>query len=93
MNYKMQFGAVEMAGSDLGTSAGNIDTKLSEMEEALKPLQADWTGEASEAYLRAKAQWNSALAEMKQILQEMGRQVMEDAANGQASERKNQSRW
>ncbi|MGO1411188.1 MULTISPECIES: WXG100 family type VII secretion target [unclassified Microbacterium] len=91
--YKMQFGTVETAGSDIGTSANNLGTRLTEMEESLKPLQADWTGEASESYLRSKTQWNLALNEMKQLLHDMGRQVIEDAANGQANEAKNRNRW
>ena len=91
--YKMQFGAVETAGSDLGTGATNIETKLNDMETALKPLQADWTGSASEAYVQAKAQWNAALSEMKQLLTEIARQVTQDAADGQANENKNRSRW
>jgi WXG100 family type VII secretion target len=88
--YKMQFGAVETAGSDLGTGATNIETKLNDMDTALKPLQADWTGEASEAYVQAKAKWNAALSEMKQILTEISRQ---DADEGLANETRNRNRW
>lgn len=91
--YKMNFGTVEMAGTDLNSGANNIENKLTEMENALKPLQADWTGSASEAYLQAKAQWNTALSEMKQLLADIGRQVIQDAADGQANEKKNQGRW
>ncbi|BDZ39578.1 WXG100 family type VII secretion target [Microbacterium suwonense] len=91
--YKMKFGAVDMAGSDLVKGAGNIATKLSEMETALKPLQADWTGEASEAYVQAKAKWNQALTEMKVLLHDIGRQVSQDSADGQANETRNRNRW
>lgn len=91
--YKMQFGAVETAGTDLGSGANNIEAKLSEMEDALKPLQADWTGSASEAYIRAKAQWNAALSEMKVLLADIGRQVVQDASDGLANEKKNEGRW
>ncbi|MFD5224386.1 WXG100 family type VII secretion target [Microbacterium sp. NPDC058342] len=89
----MDFGTVEMAGTDLGSGANNIETKLTEMENALKPLQADWTGSASEAYTRAKAQWNAALTEMKQLLAEIGKQVIQDSADGHANEKKNEGRW
>lgn len=91
--YKMEFGTVEVAGTDLGTGANNIENKLTEMEEALRPLQADWTGSASEAYIRAKAQWNAALSEMKQLLSEISKQVIQDASDGQANEKKNEGRW
>lgn len=91
--YKMQFGTVEMAGTDLLTGANNIETKLTEMDSALKPLQADWTGAASEAYIRAKQQWDTALSEMKQLLAEIGKQVVQDAADGQANEKRNEGRW
>ena len=91
--YKMQFGAVDTAGTDLVRGANNIDNKLNDMENALKPLQADWTGSASEAYVQAKAQWNSALSEMKALLTDIGRQVSQDSADGQANENKNMNRW
>ena len=91
--YKMQFGAVDTAGTDLVRGAGNIENKLNDMENALKPLQADWTGSASEAYVQAKAQWNAALTEMKSLLNDIGRQVSQDAADGQANENKNMNRW
>ena len=91
--YKMQFGAVDAAGADLVGSANQIENKLNDMENALKPLQADWTGSASEAYVQAKAQWNSALTEMKALLHDIGRQVSQDSADGQANENRNTNRW
>lgn len=91
--YKMQFGAVDAAGTDLVNGANKIGNKLDEMENNLKPLQADWTGSASEAYVQAKAQWNSALTEMRSLLNDIGRQVSQDSADGQANENKNMNRW
>jgi len=91
--YKMQFGAVDTAGTDLVAGAGKIENKLNDMENALKPLQADWTGEASEAYIQAKAQWNSALTEMKVLLNDIGRQVSQDSADAQSTENRNRNRW
>ncbi|MGB3373737.1 MAG: WXG100 family type VII secretion target [Microbacterium sp.] len=91
--YKMNFGTVDAAGTDLVRGAGNIESKLSDMETALKPLQADWTGSASEAYVQAKAKWNQALTEMKVLLNDIGRQVSQDSQDGQANENKNKNRW
>jgi early secretory antigenic target protein ESAT-6 len=91
--YKMQFGAVDTAGADLVAGAGKIDNKLSQMEDSLKPLQADWTGSASEAYIQAKAKWNAALSEMKVLLSDIGRQVSQDSQDGQSNENRNMNRW
>lgn len=91
--YKMNFGTVDAAGADLVGGANNIANKLDEMENALKPLQADWTGSASEAYVQAKAQWNSALTEMKALLNDIGRQVSQDSADAQSTENANKNRW
>lgn len=91
--YKVNFGAVDTAGSDLVTSANNIATKLDTMETNLRPLQADWTGAASEAYVQAKAKWNAALTEMKVLLNDIGRQVTQDAAEAQSNETRNKTRW
>lgn len=91
--YKMQFGAVETAGADIGGAANNIETKLTDMDNALKPLQSDWTGEASEAYVQAKIQWTAAITEMKQLLAEIGKQVIQDAGDAQSNETRNRNRW
>jgi len=91
--YKVDFNAVGTAGSDLGTAANNIDQKLGDMENLLRPLQQDWTGEASDAYIVAKGQWSKAINEMKAILQEMGQQVTQDAADAQSNENRNKNRW
>jgi WXG100 family type VII secretion target len=91
--YKVNFGAVDTAGSDLVTGANNIETKLNDMETALRPLQADWTGDASEAYVQAKIKWNQALTEMKGLLHEIGRQVSQDASEAKSNENRNKNRW
>ncbi|MGF2949099.1 WXG100 family type VII secretion target [Microbacterium alcoholitolerans] len=91
--YKMQFGTVETAGTDIGSAANNLETKLNDMDTALKPLQADWTGEASEAYVQAKIQWTKAISEMKVLLADIGRQVIQDANDAQSNEGRNKSRW
>jgi WXG100 family type VII secretion target len=91
--YKVNFGAVDTAGSDLVTGANNIATKLDTMETNLRPLQADWTGSASEAYVQAKIQWNAALTEMKVLLNDIGRQVSQDSAEAQSNETRNKNRW
>lgn len=91
--YKMKFGVVDTAGTDLVRGANNIGNRLDTMEDALKPLQADWTGAASDAYIQAKAKWNAALSEMKALLHEIGAQVSQDAQDGQANENKNMNRW
>ncbi|GAA3932701.1 WXG100 family type VII secretion target [Microbacterium soli] len=91
--YKMNFGAVDTAGGDLVRSAAGIENKLDEMERDLKPLQANWTGSASEAYLRAKASWTAALSEMKVLLGDIGRQVTQDSMDARSTEARNESRW
>lgn len=91
--YKMQFGTVEMAGTDIGSAANNLETKLNDMDTQLKPLQADWTGEASEAYIVAKAQWTKAISEMKALLAEIGQQVIQDSQEARSNETRNKNRW
>lgn len=91
--YKMQFGTVEVAGADIGSAANNLETKLNDMDTQLKPLQADWTGDASEAYITAKAQWTKAIQEMKALLAEIGQQVIQDSQEAQSNETRNRNRW
>ena len=80
---KVEFGALDTAAADIGTRA-NAD---------LAPLRADWTGEASAAYQSAKATWTRAIADMRQVLAQLGSAVSASNADYRAGEKLNAGRW
>jgi 6 kDa early secretory antigenic target len=68
---RVNHGALEQAAADLKAYAGKIDGRLNDLEGQLKPLQSDWTGAAKESYHVAKGQWDKAIAEMIQLLNDV----------------------
>jgi len=46
----------------------NIDNRMNSLESDLAPLQSEWSGNAQAAYTQAKAKWDTAIAEMMQLL-------------------------
>jgi len=53
----------------------DIDDRLNRLESDLAPLQSDWSGNAQAAYVTAKQKWDTAIAEMMQLLNDTGRTV------------------
>ena len=53
----------------------DIDDRMNTLESDLTPLQSDWSGNAQAAYNRAKLKWDTAIAEMMQLLHDTGNTV------------------
>ena len=66
---------LDQAADDLRRKAREIDQRLDRLESELAPLRSDWTGRAQEAYLQAKATWDAAMTEMRELLDDTARAV------------------
>ena len=53
----------------------DIADRMDHLERDLAPLQSDWSGNAQAAYNQAKTKWDTAIAEMMQLLGEVGSTV------------------
>ncbi len=53
----------------------DIDDRMNNLERDLNPLQSDWSGNAKDAYQQAKLKWDTAIAEMMQLLNDTGTSV------------------
>ena len=53
----------------------DIDDRMNRLEGDLAQLQSDWSGNAQAAYNTAKTKWDTAIAEMMQLLNDTGRTV------------------
>lgn len=69
------FSALDTAASDIQHGANGIGSTLADLEGQLQSLQADWDGDAKEAYRVAQVQWNRALEDMKALLLQVGTTV------------------
>jgi WXG100 family type VII secretion target len=92
-DLKVNFGGLSTAAADIQAGANNVESRLAELERALQPLRANWSGEASNAYEAARTKWSAALTDMKALLADIGRSVSTSGDDYQSTERTNTSRW
>jgi early secretory antigenic target protein ESAT-6 len=78
--------ALEHAAADMEQTVKDIDDRLNRLESELQPLRNDWAGNAQQAYTIAKGKWDTAILEMKELLQETHRSVTESNMEYQAAD-------
>jgi early secretory antigenic target protein ESAT-6 len=64
--------ALQQAAADLASAVTASEERIERLAAELAPLQTDWYGSAQEAYLEAKAVWESAQREMRLLLARLG---------------------
>jgi WXG100 family type VII secretion target len=64
--------ALHQAASDLARAVSASEERIERLAADLAPLHTEWYGTAQEAYLEAKAVWESAQREMRQLLARLG---------------------
>ena len=60
--------ALDQAAQDLSAAVRDIDARMNALENELRPLQSDWTGQAKGQYEISKQRWNTAIYEMLTVL-------------------------
>jgi 6 kDa early secretory antigenic target len=68
-------GQLDQATQDIAAAVKAIDNRMNQLESELNPLQSDWAGNAQAAYTQAKKQWDTAILEMMQLLNDTGTTV------------------
>ena len=53
---------------------------MNRLESELNPLKSDWEGNAQRAYQQAKTKWDTAIAEMMQLLSDTSSTVAQSNA-------------
>jgi early secretory antigenic target protein ESAT-6 len=85
---RVDHAGLDAAADDLRRTVNDIDGRLDRLEQELAPLRSDWTGNAQQAYIAAKARWDRAIAEMRDLLDETGRSVRQSNLEYQAADRR-----
>jgi 6 kDa early secretory antigenic target len=67
---RVNHGALEQAASDMLQTVKDIDDRMNRLESELAPLKSDWAGNAQTAYTVAKGRWDTAIQDMKDLLNE-----------------------
>jgi 6 kDa early secretory antigenic target len=85
---RVSHAGLDTAAQDLYATVKAIDGRLSQLEGELAPLRSDWVGDAQQAYTTAKAKWDAAILEMKDLLDQTSRDVQRSNAEYMAADRR-----
>jgi WXG100 family type VII secretion target len=85
---RVQHGALDQAAADMYDTVKKIDERMNRLEGELAPLKSDWHGGAQEAYTRAKAKWDWAIQEMRDLLDESHKTVYQSNAEYMAADKR-----
>lgn len=65
---RVNHGGLEQAANDLRSTVQRIDERMDRLESELEGLRNSWEGDAQQAYVVAKAKWDGAINEMRDLL-------------------------
>ena len=84
---KVQHGHLDAGAADVMKAAKDIEARLDQLESELNPLKSDWNGNAKMAYDQAKAKWDQAIYEMRDLLNDTHLQVTSSNDDYRAADR------
>ncbi|GAA2139725.1 hypothetical protein GCM10009844_08720 [Nocardioides koreensis] len=85
---RVNHAGLDTAAEDMARTVKDIDDRLNRLEQELAPLRSDWTGSAQQAYQAAKAKWDGAIQEMRNLLEETSRTVHQSNAEYKAADQR-----
>lgn len=85
---RVNHAGLDAAANDLKQGVNDIDTRLNQLEQELAPLRNDWSGQAQASYTVAKAKWDTAINEMKELLAQTSQTVHQSNQDYQAADKR-----
>ncbi len=85
---RVNHAALDQAAQDMYQTVKDIDDRMNRLESELAPLKSDWHGNAQKAYTTAKAKWDWAIQEMRDLLDESHQTVYQSNAEYQAADKR-----
>ncbi|MFC7505889.1 WXG100 family type VII secretion target [Nocardioides sp. CPCC 206347] len=96
----MSLDGLRVNHGELDTAAQNMYTTVQRMDESLNNLEKDiandvatWSGNQQEAYRTAKAAWDWAMQEMRDLLDESHKTVYQSNAEYMAADKRGAGRF
>ena len=83
---RVNHAGLAQGADDLYRTVKQIDDRLNRLESELAPLRSVWTGNAQQPYTTAKAKWDNAILEMRNLLDETGRTVQQSNVDYKAAD-------
>ena len=85
---RVNHAGLDTAAADMLRTVKEIDDRLNRLGQELAPLRSDWTGSAQQAYQIAKARWDGAIQEMRNLLDDTSRTVHQSNADYRAADQR-----
>lgn len=85
---RVNHAGLDTAADDMATTVKQIDDRLNRLEQELAPLRSDWAGSAQQAYTSAKAKWDGAIQEMRNLLAQTSQTVQQSNAEYRAADQR-----
>ena len=85
---RVNHAGLDQAAQDLYNAVKEIDDRMNRLEGELAPLRSDWTGQAQSAYVTAKAKWDWAIQQMRDLLDDTSRTVRQSNAEYRAADQR-----
>ncbi|WP_165966620.1 WXG100 family type VII secretion target [Actinomadura sp. 7K507] len=90
---KANFGQMQQAQADFTLAYRALVDELDDLEKVLENSLSQWEGGARSAYWDAKRQWDTAAAQIGQILSQLGVTIGDAHSNYSGAERANLNTW
>ena len=85
---RVNHAGLDNAAPDLSTAVKEIDDRMNRLEGELAPLKSDWSGNAQASYHAAKAKWDAAIQEMRDLLDQTSQTVYQSNAEYRAADQR-----
>jgi 6 kDa early secretory antigenic target len=85
--------ALDQAAADMYQTVKDIDDRMNRLESELEPLKSKWMGNQPEAYRVAKAKWDWAIREMRDLLDDSQRTVYQSNEEYRAADQRGAARF
>jgi early secretory antigenic target protein ESAT-6 len=90
---RVDYAAMEQGEADFTRTYTSLVNEVSALESQLRGSLSEWIGPAQEAYHEAQAQWNTAMADMQQVLSRLAAVIGVANTNYQSTETANARLW
>lgn len=90
---KVTFGEIANAQSNVSNTSNQVNQLLEDLKAFLAPMVATWEGEAAAAYNEKQRQWDTAAADLNQVLNQIGVALGTANQNYQDAENRNRGLW
>ena len=90
---RVTFGELDAAQGNISSTVNAINSQLDDLKSFLAPMVSTWDGQAAETYNALQRQWDTAAADLNQVLAQIGSAVNVANQQYQHAESTNTSRF